>query len=186
MQRDFTFRRRLIIGVLGILLAGDAALGVYSWQLASAPRTTDKEFQRQRTQLALLKPDIEKAEAIRNDMPSVKKDCEKFEQSLPAQSTSSSSLSSEFDDLARKAGLQIVALGAKQTEVENRGLTEVAIDATVSGNYESVVKFVNGLQRSQRFYILDGLTLGADNQNQKAGGPLRLALHLRTYFREAA
>lgn len=186
MQRDFTFRKRLIVGVLGILLAGDVALGVYSWQLASTPQTPDDQFKRQKTQLALLKGDIDRAEAIRKDMPNIKNDCDKFEQSLPAGSTSSSSLSSEFDDLAKKSGLQIVALGAKQKEVPNRSLTEVSVDATVSGSYESVVKFVNGLQRSQRFYILDGLALGADNQNQKPGGPLRVALHVRTYFREAA
>ena len=186
MQRDFTFRKRLILSVLGVLLAGDVALGVYSWQLASTPRTPDKEFERQKMQLKLLKGDIDRAQSIRNDMPNIKKDCDKFEQSLPAESNSSSSLSSEFDELAKRSGLQIVTLGAKQKQVPNRGLAEVAIDATVSGNYESVVKFVNGLQRSQRFYILDGLALGSDNQNPKTGGPLRVAVHLRTYFREAS
>lgn len=185
MQRDFTFRRRLIVALLGVLIAGDVALGVYSWQLVSAPRTTDKEISRKKTQLALYKGDIDRAQDIRKDMPNIKTDCDKFEQSLPAESISSSSLSSEFDDLAKKSGLQIVTLANRQKPVENRGLAEVSIDATVSGNYASVIKFVNGLQRSQRFYILDGLTLGTDNQN-KAGGPLRVALHVRTYFRQAA
>jgi hypothetical protein len=45
---------------------------------------------------------------------------------------------------------------------------------------------VNGLQRSQRFYVVDGLALATDAQSQAAAGPIRVGLHVRTYFREGA
>jgi Tfp pilus assembly protein PilO len=82
--------------------------------------------------------------------------------------------------------LKIDTITARQKEIANRGVAEVSIEATVTGDYSSVVRFVNGLQRSQRFYVLDGLALATDTQNQAAQGPIRVALHLRTYFRDAA
>ncbi|MGB6886485.1 MAG: type 4a pilus biogenesis protein PilO, partial [Candidatus Acidiferrum sp.] len=109
-----------------------------------------------------------------------------FEQSLLAESTSSSVVSADLDDIAKKAGLQILTLGVKEKEVENRGMTEMGLDATVNGDYGSVVRFVNGLQRSQRFYIVDSLALAADTQSHTTAGAIRVSLHLRTYLRNAA
>jgi Tfp pilus assembly protein PilO len=189
MQQDFTNRKRAILALLGLLVAADVALGAYSWHLASAPKTTDREFEAQNLRIKLLNKDIADAQNIQKDMPATSKDCEKFEQSLPPESTGYSAMTSELDDLAKKSGLQIVTLTNKQThqkELTGRGMAEISIDATVSGGYSSVAKFVNELQRSEKFYIVDSLTLAADMQNQSANGPLHVALHLRTYFREAA
>lgn len=191
MQRDFTVRKRVILTLLGLVLAADAVLGIYSWQLASGPYTADSEFKKENLQLALLRGDIKKAQSVKEEMPTAKQDCDKFERSLPPASTGSSSLVSELDDIARKSGLQIVVLTTKPQELAKRALTEVDIDATVSGDYASVVKFVNGLQRSHSFYILDGLALSSEGQTQPRTpqtphAAIRVALHLRTYFREAA
>lgn len=189
MQRDFSFRKRFILTVLGTLLAADTALAIYSWDLASAPQTPQKAFDQQTFQLRALKGDIDNAVRIKNDMPIARHECDEFEQSLPPESTGYSSMTSEFDGIAGKSGLQIVSLTNKPKELEKRGLTEVTVEVNVNGDYSSVVKFVNGLQRSKSFYILDGLALSAEGQSgqtRTAGGPIRVTLHLRTYFRQAA
>lgn len=186
MHRDFTLQKRAILVALGLLLAADTGLGVYSWRLASSPHTPQWEFDEQNIKLGVLKGDLKSAQSIKDDMPATKKDCEKFEKSLPAESTISSSIASELDEIAKKSNLKIDNLTEHQKEVANRGMAEVSIEATVSGNYTSVVRFVNGLQRSQRFFVVDGLTLATDSQNQAATGLIRVALHVRTYFREAA
>jgi Tfp pilus assembly protein PilO len=186
MHRDFTLQKRAILVVLGLLLAADLGLAIYSWRLASSPQTPQREFDEQNTKLAVLRGDIHSAQKIKDDMPFTKLDCEKFEKDLPVESASSSAIASEFDEIAKKSNLRIDTLTAHQKEIANRGVAEVSIDTTVTGDYGSVVRFVNGLQRSQRFYVLDGLTLATDAQNQAAQGPIRVALHLRTYFRDAA
>ncbi len=186
MHRDFTMQKRVILVVLGLFLAADLGLAVYSWQLASAPQTPQKEFDDENTKLMLLKGDIKSAQDIKDHMPLTRSDCEKFEQSLPPANTGYSSLTAELDEIAKKAGLQIVTLSDRQKELTTRGMAEVSIDATVSGDYGSVVRFLNGLQRSQRFYVVDGLALATDAQNQSANGPIRVGLHVRTYFRVAA
>jgi Tfp pilus assembly protein PilO len=186
MPGDFTVQKRIILTVLGLLVAADIGLAVYSWQLASAPRTPDSEFEKQNVQLMVLKGDIKSAQYIKDNMPATRKDCEKFEHDLPPQSSGYSSLSADLDETAKKAGLQIATLATKPKELPNRGMIEVTIEATVNGDYSGVAKFVNALQRSQKFYVIDGLALSADMQAQRATGPIRVGLHLRTYFREGA
>ena len=186
MHRDFTIQKRAILIVLGLFLAVDIGLAIYSWQLASSPHTPQKEFDEQTLKLGLLKNDIRSAQFIKDNMPATRKDCEKFEQSLPAASKGSSSIEAELDEVAKKAGLQIETRTQRQKEIPNRGLTEVTIEATVSGGYGNVVRFVNGLQRSQRFYVVDGLALASDAQAQAATGNIRVGLHVRTFFREGA
>jgi len=188
-QERFTGRRRAILTVLGLLIAADIALGVYSWQLASAPYTSPKQFDAISIRLELLRDNIQSAQKIKDAMPQTKSDCDKFEHSLPPESAGSSSMAAELDDIAKKAGLRVEGFSFKSNnskELSEHGVTEESIDATVSGDYAAVARFVNALQRSQKFYIMDGLALGGDSQTQKASGPLRVALHLRTYFRTAA
>jgi Tfp pilus assembly protein PilO len=186
MHRDFTLQKRAILIVLGLLLAADLGLAIYSWSLSSSPQTPQREFDEQTTKLGVLKGDIKSAQSIKDNMPATRKDCEEFERSLAPASTSSSSITAEIDEIAKKAGLHIETQTNHQKEVPNRGMVEMSIDATVNGDYGSVVRFVNGLQRSQRFYVVDGLALATDAQSQAATGPIRVGIHLRTYFREAA
>jgi Tfp pilus assembly protein PilO len=167
-------------------LAADIGLAIYSWELSSSPHTPQRDFDEQNQKLQVLRGDIHSAQAIKAKMPATRADCDKFEHSLPPESTGSSFVTSELDEIAKKSGLQIVTMTSKQKELSNRGMTEVSIDATVNGEYGSVVRFLNGLQRSQSFYIVDGLALATDAQNQSGTGPIRVGLHLKTYFRLAA
>jgi Tfp pilus assembly protein PilO len=186
MHRDFTLQKRAILLVVGLFVAADLGMAIYSWQLASAPRTPEKEFNEQYLKLKLLNGDIKSAEGIKEKMPATRKDCEKFEHSLPPEDIGTSSVIAELDDIAKKSGLQIVTLSNKSKELSNRGMTELTIDVAVNGDYGSVVRFLNGLQRSQSFYIVDGLALATEAQNQNSTGPIRVGIHLRTYFRVAA
>lgn len=186
MQGDFTVRKRAILIVLGLLLVADIGLGVYSWLLASAPHTPQSEFDAQNLKLKVLRGDIKSAELIKDHMPATKKDCEKFDSELLPESTGYSIVTSDLYDTGKKAGLQIASLGFKQKEVEDRGMAEVNMDVAITGDYPSVVRFVNGLQRSQRLYILDSLALATDTQNKAPTGAIRVELRLRTYFRDSA
>jgi hypothetical protein len=93
-----------------------------------------------------------------------------------------SSVSAELDAIAKKAGAQIDARDFKPKDIPNRGLREVSVDIAVNGQYTSVVRFLNGLQRSQNVYVVDGLALAGDSQ-QNANGAIRVAVHMKTYFR---
>jgi Tfp pilus assembly protein PilO len=186
MSRDFTWRRRIILVGVVLLVLADIGLAAYSWQLASAPHAPEKQLAVETKQRDLLRADIKRAQQIRDNVPATQKDCDRFEQSLFPASSGYSAVISELGDTARKSGIQIEDLTHKQTEISNRGMTEVSIDATVNGNYKNVVGFLNGLQRSANLYSVDSLTLASENTNQASANIIKVTLHLRTYFRTAA
>lgn len=181
MKSAFPVQRRIILAALGGVLLLDLALAVESWRLATAPRTPGQELARLAAQVKLLRSDLERASAIRKSVPAVQQDCDRFENSVPVKTTGYSGLLGHLDSLARKAGLQTEGLTFKEQNLAGHGLTEVEVSATVSGDYSSVVRFINGIQRSEDFYILDDLSLASAAQSP--AGPLRVNLRLRTYFR---
>ena len=63
------------------------------------------------------------------------------------------------------------------------GLTEVRIDAGLSGEYTDLMHFINDLERDKDhvFFIIDGVTLTGQQ-----GGLVNLRLRLRTYLRAGA
>jgi len=186
MQRDFTLRKRIILSGVIVLVLADVALAAYTWELSSAPHAPQQQIAVETKQHDLLKADIRRAQDIRNNIPAIQKDCEHFEQSLFPASSGYSAVRSELGATARKSGVHLEDLAFKQTEIANRGMTEVLIDATVDGDYKSVIGFLNGLQRSANLYAVDALTLGSENSNQVSSNVIKVALHLRTYFRTAA
>ena len=186
MRRDFTFRRQAILGGVTLLVLADAALAVYSWQLASAPQSPRQQFSIEMKQHDLLKADIKRAQDIRDKIPAIQKDCDQFEQSLSPASSGYSAITSELGDIARKSGIRLEDVAFRQTEIASRGTTEVAIDATVNGDYKSIIQFLNGLQRSPGLYAMDTLALATDSANQGASGVIKVTLHLKTYFRTAS
>ncbi len=186
MRRDFTVRKRIILTGVVLLVLADVALAAYSWQLSSAPHTPQQQRAMGKMQHDLLKADIRRAQDIRDNIPGIQKDCERFEQSLFPARSGYSAVRSELGSIARNSGIQIEGLSFKPTEIANRGMTEVAIDATVTGNYKTVIVFLNGLQRSASLYTVDALRLASENANQASANVIKVALHLRTYFRTAA
>jgi hypothetical protein len=73
--------------------------------------------------------------------------------------------------------------------VPGRDLQEIELDATVSGDYANIVRFLNALQRSKNTYIVDSLGLESDTTTQGTAAVtptgLKVNLHLRTFFRKA-
>ena len=185
MASDFTVQKRLILGGLIALIGADIALAAYSWNMTSSPNDV-RQLAAETTQLKISQADVERAKNIQSSMPAIQADCDKFEHMLFPASTGYSSVTSELDGIAQKAGAQVQDLSFKQAEVPQRGLTSVEITSTVTGNYAAVVHFVNGVQRSEHVYVLDNLSLSSDTQNPSAGSLIKVTLHLQTYFRTAA
>ena len=186
MRRDFKWRKGVILVGVALLVLADVALAAYTWDLSNAPQAPEKQIAVYTMQRNLLKADIKRAQDIRDNIPATQKDCERFEQALFPASSGYSAVRSELGATARKNGVQLDDLAFKPTEIADRGMTEVAIDAAVTGNYKSVIGFLNGLQRSPSLYAVDGLTLSPENTNRGPTNGIKVALHLRTYFRTAA
>ncbi|HZC66937.1 MAG TPA: type 4a pilus biogenesis protein PilO [Candidatus Dormibacteraeota bacterium] len=183
MQNSFKIQRQLILGVLALLITADLALAAYGWRLSSLPHTPKEQLSAEQRKLEVLRADIRRAEEIKEKMPATQRDCDKFEQSLRSADSGYSGISAEIGAIAGKAALQMNDIKFKQKAVAARNLESVDVDATVGGDYASVVKFLNGLQRSENVYEVEGLSLTGDSQKNGGNGPVRVTVHMRTYFR---
>ena len=58
------------------------------------------------------------------------------------------------------------------------GLQPVELEYDLAGNYGSLARFINAVERDEMFFIIDGVSLGGDAQ-----GPVKLAVKLETYLK---
>lgn len=183
MSRDFTFQKRAIVGGLALLIVADVALGIYSWRLTNSPNAPPERLAVEKNRLNNMRSDIEYAEnKIAANFPKVVKDFDKFEHDLPAASSASSTISAELSAVSKKAGVQLQGITFKDKEIAGRNITERGMDATISGDYTNVVKFLNGLQQSPNYYVVDSLELGSEPASPNV---IRVSVHMRTFLRTA-
>jgi hypothetical protein len=62
----------------------------------------------------------------------------------------------------------------------NDALTEVSIDASVSGDYRPIVQFINAVERDKLFFVINGINLTGQQTGQ-----VNLRIRLTTYLRPA-
>lgn len=183
MPREFKSRRRLIVLGLALLIFADVALAFYSWSLGSASHLEETLNAAMRNR-DLLRADVKRAQDIRQQIPATQEDCDRFERDLFPASTGYSSVDAELAEIAGKSGLRLEGLTFHTADVKGRSVTEVLMDAAVTGSYANVVRFLNGIQRSENVYAIDDLKLNSD-QARGGSGLVKVTLHLKTYFRNA-
>jgi len=174
-----TRKKRLIQWGIAAVLVLDVALLIINFRLTAQPQTPKAELGLLRREHALMAADVARAEEIRKNMPGTDRQCDTFfMQNLRPSGSAYSSLVSELGAVAHDAGLSTENITFRQHSADRRGVVEVEIGTVVNGDYPSVVRFINGLEHTDGFYVLDGLALAANT-----GGQLKLNLQLRTYFR---
>ena len=167
--------------LLACLLVLDGALIFANVRIAGeAPQSQAQERNRLAQKEKLLAADVAKGQAVEKHLPDVGKECDAFYQrNLLPESSGYSTVISDLGQMGKDAGVQISgSTGYRETAVKDRGLTEVQISAAVQGDYQSLIRFINSLEHSPRFYVLDGLTLASETS-----GAIKLNVTLRTYFR---
>ncbi|MGH9795957.1 MAG: type 4a pilus biogenesis protein PilO [Candidatus Acidiferrales bacterium] len=179
MRNFAVWKNRIRIAVVA-LFALNAALLLFDWQVIGATPGNEKaQLERLRKQHDLWSSDIQRASEIRTRLGEVEKDCDRFfEEQFLSEEVGSSALLADLSKIAADAGLQARNITYKPKELDKRNVIEVDINAAVEGNYEDLVAFINGLEKSERFYLMEGLSL-----TSAQSGELKLNLQLKTYFR---
>jgi len=92
-----------------------------------------------------------------------------------------SQVAGELGALAKKQNVKLTRVQyAEDPVLENSSgaLTDVRMDASLSGDYRQLVLFVNGLERNKMFFLINGVTL-TGQQSGTVGLRLRLTTFLR-------
>ena len=92
-----------------------------------------------------------------------------------------SQIVTEFDKLAATNGVAVEQTKYKVLEDETRRLHPVEIEADLTGNYVSLAKFINALERDDMFFIISSISLGGEQK-----GPIKLQMKLQSYLKAGA
>jgi type IV pilus assembly protein PilO len=101
-----------------------------------------------------------------------------YKKRFPAQD---SQIATQLGQLAAANGVSIEQARYKVGEAEVGRLQPVEMEAQLSGNYVSLAKFINALERDEMFFIIDGIALAGEQK-----GPIKLQLKFETYLKAGA
>jgi len=96
-------------------------------------------------------------------------------------------LLANYSSIAQRIGELEVQAGVRLSHVvyvpkaRGSGPTEVVLESDVSGGYSQIMRFVNGLERDDTFFVIRSMTLAAQQ-----GGVVSLRLRFSTWLRPAS
>lgn len=90
-----------------------------------------------------------------------------------------SSIASRIGDLQVKSGVRLSRVLYTQG-APSGDLTEISMDAGISGDYPQIMRFVNGLERDQTFFVIRAMALTGQQ-----GGMVNLRLRVSAWMRAA-
>jgi type IV pilus assembly protein PilO len=187
VTQNVTERTRALLTRLNLYYAGVGALALvnvyllahiaFGWRAASGH---DANAIAQQT-VAMKTAEIAKKplEGLDAKLAQATADADKFsERRLPF---AYSQVLAELGRLQKKEGVRLTRVQYAEAPVLEGGagaLTEVRMDASLSGDYRPLVEFINGLERNKTFFLITGVTLTGQQS-----GTVGLRLRLTTYLR---
>jgi hypothetical protein len=179
MKPIILHRNNMIRWVLAVILLADVVLIGVQWRLNSSPHVQLGELNRLGMMEKQYRADNARLERFKTELPIDEKQWDEFFTThFHPAAAGYSAISEDLGALSRSAGLRSDTISFHQHLADARGLMQVDITTAVEGDYDSLVQFLNKLEHSDNFYVLDSLTLASSSV-----GKLRLNVQLRTYFR---
>jgi type IV pilus assembly protein PilO len=99
-----------------------------------------------------------------------------FDKRIPANY---SSISSRIGDLEVASGVRLSRVQYTQG-LPGLDLTEITMEAGISGQYPQIMRFINSLERDQTFFVIRAMALTGQQ-----GGQVSLRLRVSTWLRRA-
>ncbi len=183
-------RTKDLLSVLNLHIAGAAVLGLVNLGLLVSTvvlyersKGSDAEaIARQEVALKTAKIAAQPLEGLDVKLQRASGDADAFYVTrLPV---SYSEVAQELGNLAKKTSVRLA--GAQYTQNAVTGdaagqLTQVTLDARLTGDYRALVLFINGLERDKVFFLINAVTLTGQQS-----GTVNLRLRITTYIRGMA
>jgi Tfp pilus assembly protein PilO len=181
-----TARARALITAVNLHYAGVAALLVIVLYMAAhllflstSLKSNDADaLSRQRTLLTTARLQAQPLRGLDSKITASTRDADTFYVGrLPY---AYSQVLSELGHLTQKSNVRLANVQYAQAPVLSGGnaLTELHMDASVSGDYRPIVEFINSLERNKTFFVINGINLSGQQT-----GAVNLRVRLTTYLR---
>jgi Tfp pilus assembly protein PilO len=179
MKAEILHRNNLIRWVLAVILLADVVLIGVRFRINSLSHVQPGDLNRLGMLEKQYRADNTRLERFRSELPADEKQWDEFFTThFHPAGAGYSAISEDLGDLSRSAGLRSDSISFHQHSPDARGLVQVDISTAIEGDYDSLIQFLNKLEHSDNFYVLDSLALASSS-----AGKIRLNVQLRTYFR---
>ncbi|HWG36300.1 MAG TPA: type 4a pilus biogenesis protein PilO [Terriglobales bacterium] len=181
-------RRNLMVGAIACAIA-DA--GLLAWLLsprAPSKAATEQQLSLTRAQLAGLRSQDRQLALLDQRLAlSQQQVQELMAAGVPEDAEASSKLLAEFSRIANASSVEVSGAEFHPDKSAREGLRRVAISLQVAGGYGSVVRFINQLERSPMFFIINQVAVTGSNPNPALAAldSVKLELQLEAYVRAA-
>jgi len=134
-------------------------------------------------QVARTREEVQRLRRIVRELPATRKQLDDFlVQRFPSEEAGYSVVVAELESAATDSGVRPGRANFRSYVVrEHPELVRKEITTTVEGGYVNLLRFLEHLERSVNFYLLDRLGL----VSTATSGTLKLDLTIQTYFRQA-
>jgi Tfp pilus assembly protein PilO len=175
--------RVAVRAVLGVLLAANLAAAVIAFKpFGGGADDLRRDRQQLQQQLAQLQAQVKQGRNLAAKVQVARTEGDKF---LDAYVTDrrvvTSTLDSELFRMAKEAGVGMLPTTLNMEPIEGSDtLSMVTINTNCTGTYANLVKFVNQVDKSNRFLIIESMTA----VQQQGGGNLSVTLKIHTFIKE--
>ena len=169
--RDTRRKLKITIGVLTGVSA--LAVGVLVSPLVGSTAARQQDMNQLRAQLTAKNRQVEPLHGLDKKIPLATQQIDEFYKNRFA--AHDSDVAEALGNLAKETGVKIETAKYKWDDPEPIGLRRVEIETSIQGDYQPLAKFLNGLERSRVFFIINSIALAQQN------GPIQLQMKLETY-----
>ncbi|HXA50507.1 MAG TPA: hypothetical protein VNV86_09405 [Candidatus Acidoferrum sp.] len=175
--------RVAVRAVLGVLLAANLAAAVIAFKpFGGGADDLRRDRQQLQQQLAQLQAQVKHGRNIAAKVQIARTEGDKFlDVYVTDRRVVTSTLDSELFHMAKEAGVGLLGTTVNMEPIEGSDtLSMVTINPNCTGTYANLVKFVNLVDKSNRFLIIESMTA----VQQQGGGNLSVTLKIDTFIKE--
>ena len=176
---------RVIMRVMlfSLVLANLVAFYFVMVPLGGSPEELDGRLVSLQRQVALQRKDLERVRGMSTQMTSARRDAEQFEQrSFTDRRVVYSTLVSEIAKAAQESGIRVKEHALVNEDVEGtENLGMITVNANYEGTYGDLIQFVNKVDRSPRFVIIESMSAAP----QQGTNLLNVAMKMNIFVRQA-
>lgn len=172
-------RKKLKIAIAGLAVLDLAAAALLFSPLVGSARSRDQQLQELGREIQQKTRQVEPLRGLDKKIVAARQQIADFyKDRLPGQN---SAISESLGKLAVQSGVKIGQVKYSTKDTDSVGLRPVMIEGDFSGDYLQLARFINSVERSPVFFIVDSVDLGGEQ-----AGVVKLQLKLETYLKTGA
>lgn len=172
-------RRKLKIAIGAMLAADVIAVGVLFSPLVGSAESRNQQLNQLKVELLKKNREVAPLRGMPDKINLAKDQIGEFYKDRFA--ASDSELLNELGKLASENKIPMQHMSYKEEAAESSGVIPLEIGGTFSGDYLQLVRFINTLERSKMFFMVDGVELAGEG-----AGPVKLGITIHSYLRSGA